>query len=85
MSVNIVSTPALGPNEYFEALGRLYERRFHRLRPGKDEPMGSYRNSDDDENTQQFLTWIKGQALDDALARMVQLEDQLEAIEREMP
>jgi hypothetical protein len=73
-------------NERFEILGELYHRRFHRLRPGKDEAAASYRDSGDDENIAQFKGWYGDGcvALDDALEcisrlnyYITKLEDQL--------
>jgi hypothetical protein len=74
---------ASGPNPLtvFETLGDLYYRRYHCLRPGKDEGAGSYRDSNDDENRAQFSTWVVSLALLDALARIVQLEKQIEDME----
>lgn len=63
--------PYENANAHFEGVGRLYERRFHRLRPGKDDPI---RNSMDDDNLRQFQDWIKHQAFDDAISHIDVLE-----------
>jgi hypothetical protein len=66
-------------NERFEILGELYHRRFHRLRPGKDESGASHRDSSEPENVRQFATWYgEGcEALEDALEYISWLRDQL--------
>ncbi len=74
----------MSDNDVFEGIGRLYYRRFHRLRPGKDEPMASGRNSMDDDNLRQFRDWIKHQAMDDALARIDELESAIEVCTGEL-
>jgi hypothetical protein len=69
-------------NEFFEIVGALYEERFHRLRPGKDDPM---QNSSDPENVKQFQEWVNGPlAFNDAIEcisrqnyYITKLEDQL--------
>lgn len=66
-------------NAHFEGVGRLYYRRYHRLRPGKDEPAECARNSMDDDNLRQFQDWIKHQAFEDAIRRIDALEAKLEA------
>lgn len=63
---------------HFEGVGRLYYRRYHRLRPGKDEPMGSGRDSMDDDNLRQFQDWIKHEAFYDAIRRIDVLEAEIE-------
>lgn len=68
-------------NEQFECVGRLYERRYHRLRPGKDEPMGGGRNSMDADNLRQFQDWIKHQAFEDAIRRINLLEARVDELE----
>lgn len=73
----------MNANERFEVLGELYHDRYHRLRPGKDDPL---QNSSDPENVEQFKGWYGDgcQALDDALEcinrlnyYITKLEDQL--------
>lgn len=61
-------------NAHFEGVGRLYYRRYHRLRPGKDEPAECGRDSMDEDNLRQFQDWIKHQAFDDAISRIDVLE-----------
>jgi hypothetical protein len=72
----------VGPNEFFEIVGELYHARFHRLRPGKDDPM---QNSSDPDNVKQFQEWANGPlAFNDAIEcisrlnhYVTKLEDQL--------
>jgi hypothetical protein len=64
----------------FEAIGDLYYRRYHRMRPGKSEPWETGRDSNDIENHAQFDQWFAVHAFTDALERIVQLEDELENI-----
>lgn len=61
----------------FEGIGKLYEARFHRLRPGKDDKL---RDSMDEDNIRQFSDWIRCQALTDAIFRIVELEKQLQVL-----
>jgi hypothetical protein len=71
--------PYEGANEHFEGVGRLYYRRYHRLRPGKDEPAECGRDSMDEDNLRQFQDWIKHEAFEDAIRRIDMLEAKLEA------
>lgn len=72
----------IGANEFFEIVGELYHDRYHRLRPGKDDPM---QNSSDPENVEQFKQWVQGPlAFNDAIEcisrlnrYVTKLEDQL--------
>lgn len=73
-----MTDPYKNANEHFEGVGRLYERRFRRLRPGKDDPI---RNSMDDDNLRQFSDWMRHEAFDDAIARINELEAKLEALD----
>ena len=68
-------------NEEYEAIGRLYHTRFGRLRPGKDDML---HDSMSEENVRQFSDWIRREALTDAVFRIMALERQLEAAEREL-
>jgi hypothetical protein len=69
--------------EIFEAIAGCYYRRFHRLAPGKSEPIETGRNSNDDENREEYDLWRKREAILDAAARIVELESVLEKIVRE--
>jgi hypothetical protein len=63
--------------ERFESLGELYRKRFGRLRPGKDESPQTYRGQNADrENVEQFNSWVERGALDDAVSRIVELDQQ---------
>lgn len=62
----------------FELVGELYYRRFHRLRPGKDEPPASYRNANTDENRAQFDAWAVNHLFTDLLDYTLKLEARLE-------
>lgn len=66
-------------NAHFEGVGRLYFRRYQRLRPGKDEPAECGRDSMDEDNLRQFQDWIKHEAFEDAIRRIDVLEAKLEA------
>lgn len=67
----------------FEAIAELYYRRFHRLAPGKSEPIETGRDSNDDENRAQFASWRKSHvAFLDAIDRIVALEEELERVSR---
>lgn len=69
----------------FETIAALYYRRFHRLAPGKDEPMAAYRSSGEPENLQQFLDWMQGgQAFEDAIKRVADLEERVRHLEAEV-
>jgi hypothetical protein len=68
------------PIERFEAIGDLYYRRHHRLRPGKAEAPETGRFSSDEENCTQFDSWFATQAFSDAVARIIELENELENI-----
>ena len=67
-------------NQRFEAVGDLYYRRHHRLRPGKSAPpeTGAYPNSD--ENRTIFEQWFATQAFTDAVDMIIELENELENI-----
>lgn len=66
--------------ERFEAVGALYYRRYRQLRPGKDSSPHAYRGQNADrENVEQFDTWVKTLAFDDAIDRIVEIEDRLKA------
>jgi hypothetical protein len=61
----------------FETIADLYYRRFGRLAPGKSEPAALYRDSNDAENHEQYAKWMgTGQALTDAIDRIIDLETQ---------
>ena len=77
----------MNANERFELVGELYERRYHRLRPGKDESAMAGRSSSELANVKQFSEWYGDGclALDDALEcihrlneYITQLEDRIE-------
>jgi hypothetical protein len=65
-------------DEEFEGIGKLYEARFGRLRPGKDDRI---RDSMDEDNMRQFSHWIKREALTDAIFRIIEVERQLQIAE----
>jgi hypothetical protein len=73
----------MNANERFEILGELYDRRYHRLRPGKDD-VG--RNSSDFENCNQFGKWYGDGclALDDALECISQLNYYITKLEDQL-
>lgn len=66
----------------FEGIGALYERRFHRLRPGKDDKL---RDSMDDDNVRQFSDWIKHEALTDAIFEIDAAQRILAALLKSIP
>lgn len=68
-------------NERFEAIGELYYRRHHRLRPGKCEAPETYRDSSSDENRELFESWFATHAFGDAIDRIVELEEKLRRVE----
>jgi len=68
--------------ERFEALGDLYYRRHHRLRPGKSEAPETYRDSGSDENRELFESWLATDAFKDALDRIVEAEEILTELTR---
>lgn len=71
----------INANEHFEIVGELYERRFHKLRPGKSvSPMAGYSSMDDD-NVQQFKRWIDAQSWDDAIAEISRLQAKVKVLE----
>jgi hypothetical protein len=72
-------------NAHFEGVGRLYHRRYHRLRPGKDEPAECGLDSMDDDNLRQFQDWIKHQAFEDAIRYIDELEAKIEDMELNRP
>lgn len=69
--------------ERFEAFGMLYYKRFHRLRPGKDEPSVMCRCSHDPENVAQYDKWFREQAVYDEIDRIVELEAENEKLRKE--
>lgn len=70
-------------NERFEAIGELYYRRHHRLRPGKYEAPETYRDSSSDENRELFESWFATHAFTDAIDRIVELEGVLSNLDIE--
>lgn len=65
----------------YEAIADLYYRRFGRLAPGKSEPLETAHDSNDDENRAQFSTWLNSHhAFEDAIARIVKLNAQVEEL-----
>lgn len=67
--------------ERFEALGELYYRRHHRLRPGKSEAVETHRDSGSQENYDLFENWLATRAFTDAADRIVELEKEVEKLE----
>ena len=58
-------------NEAFECLAALYEARFGRLAPGKDDPM---QDSGSAENRARYSEWLATNALYDACRKIIELE-----------
>ncbi len=71
-------------NQRFEIIGKLYTKRFGRLRPGKSESAATGMSSSDPANLAQFCDWREEQAFDDAIVYIAGLEEKLEKIEREL-
>jgi hypothetical protein len=67
----------------FELVGELYERRYHRLRPGKDEAAMTGRSSSEPYNVKQFSEWYGDGclALDDALECIHRLNEYITQLE----
>ena len=61
-------------NEAFECLVALYEARFGRLAPGKDDPM---QDSSSAENRARYSEWLATNALYDACRKIIELEQQI--------
>ncbi len=61
----------------FETIGSLYYSRYHRLRPGKSEAPETYRDSNDEENREQFDQWFATKAFTDAIDRIFELEEKV--------
>ena len=61
-------------NEAFECLAALYEARFGRLAPGKDDPM---QDSSSTENRAQYSKWLATTALYDACRKIIELEQHI--------
>ena len=64
------------PTDRYECLAALYAKRYGRLAPGKDDPV---QDSGSFENYDQWVAWRRGNALSDAIARIVELERELAA------
>jgi len=65
----------------FEALGDLYYRATGYLRPGKDEPAATGRDSNSDENRERFEQWMTLHGWTAALDRIVELSRLVEELE----
>ncbi len=61
-------------NEAFECLVALYEARFGRLAPGKDDPM---QDSSSAENRARYSEWLATNALYDACRKIIELEQRI--------
>jgi hypothetical protein len=61
--------------ERFEVVAALYYRDTGFLRPGKSEPVGSYRDPNSDENRERFEQWVATRAFTSAIDRIVFLEN----------
>lgn len=70
----------MNPTARFEALGDLYYRATGHLRPGKDEPMETRRDSNSDENRERFERWLATSAFTAALDRIVELEAEIDEL-----
>ena len=62
--------------EHCECLAALYAKRYGRLAPGKDDRL---QDSSSVKNRCQFGLWTLDHALNDAIARIVELERELAA------
>lgn len=58
-------------NEVFECLAALYEARYGRLAPGKDD---SLQDSGSAQNRAQYSKWLGTNALYDACRKIIELE-----------
>ena len=68
----------------FEAWATLYYARFHRLSPGKSQPMECY-HDDEAENRAQCDDWHKsGLAKHDAIMAVARLIERVEELERQV-
>lgn len=65
----------------FEVVGDLYYRRYHRLRPGKNEAAVTGRDSSSTENSSQFDEFCAMHLFRDALDRIAELEEQVKRLE----
>lgn len=66
----------------FEAIAGLYYGRFRRLAPGKSEAIETGRDSNSDENREQFRAWRQSdQAFIDAIDRIVELDHKVAELE----
>jgi len=74
---------SINTNEHFEIVGQLYERRFHKLRPGKSVPMECGYSSMDDDNVKQFKRWIEAQSWDDAIEEISRLQSKVKELEEQ--
>ena len=72
-------------NERFEIIGEMYYRRFHRLRPGKDESAASGRDSNEAENAEQFQQWrLSDQFIEDCIETISRLNCQITKLEAQL-
>lgn len=65
--------------ERFETVGDLYYRDTGYLRPGKDEPAVTGRDSNSDENRERFEQWLVTRFFGCALDRIAELVIELES------
>lgn len=62
------------PHERYELVGELYHRDTGYLRPGKDEPAATGRDSSSAENVSRFDEWMATRCFTAALERIYELE-----------
>ena len=65
-------------NEVFECLAALYEARFGRLAPGKDDCV---QESNSAENRAQYSKWLGINALYDACRKIIELEQRIDEMQ----
>jgi anthranilate/para-aminobenzoate synthase component I len=64
--------------EHFEIIAQLYFDRFHDLAPGKDAPALMPNSLSREDNQARFKEWMKGDALNDAVNKISNMDAKLE-------